>query len=140
MQADLRKLRYFALDMDGTIYLGQTLLPCHLVREGVPFIATHPDINCPVDIRSGYIPDVGSMLAMIHTSTGRRARCIGKPNREMAEALMNRLGGAREETAMVGDRLYTDIQMAVNAGLCGILVLSGETRQVDLVGSAGLCV
>jgi HAD superfamily hydrolase (TIGR01457 family) len=123
---------YVVLGFDQTLTYAKLTEACHLLREGVPFIATHPDINCPTDERSGYIPDVGAMLELIYASTGARPKIIGKPNREIVDVLIAKLHCKREETAMVGDRLYTDIKMAKNSGVCGILVLSGETKLSDL--------
>lgn len=105
----------------------------HLVK-GLPFIATHPDINCPVP--SGFIPDIGSMLAMIRTSTGREPDLvIGKPNRLIVDMLADSLGEKAEDCAMVGDRLYTDIALGKTSGVTTILMLSGETKISDLEGS-----
>ncbi len=78
------------------------------------------------------MPDAGAMIAFIEASTGRRPKVIGKPNREIVEAALTWTRVGREEIAMVGDRLYTDIAMGKEAGLTSILVLSGETRQEDL--------
>lgn len=130
MTAD--KPDYVVLGFDMTLTYTKLVEACHLIREGVPFIATHPDINCPTDERTGYIPDTGAMLRLIEASTGKQAKIIGKPYQEMINALMAKMRCQREETAMVGDRVYTDIKMAVNAGICGILVLSGETKIEDL--------
>ncbi len=106
---------------------------CDLVRRGVPYVATHPDINCPTE--SGPIPDCGSFMAAIRESTRRTPKVIGKPNPEMIESAMRKIGLSRQEIAMVGDRLYTDIAMAVAAQITGILVLSGETQRSDLTES-----
>lgn len=108
---------------------------CDIVRnERVPFLATHPDINCPVD--GGYIPDVGAFLALIEASTGRRPDgIVGKPNRGMVTALCERLGFPAEKIAYIGDRLYTDVAMARNTGMLSVLVLSGETSRTDLTRS-----
>lgn len=126
---------FVVLGFDQTLTYAKLTEACHLIREGVPLIATHPDINCPTDERSGYIPDVGAMLELIYASTGKKAKIIGKPYQEIIDALVAKLGCPREETAMVGDRLYTDIKLAENAAICGILVLSGETKQADLANS-----
>ncbi|MDU2064848.1 MAG: HAD-IIA family hydrolase [Sporomusaceae bacterium] len=123
---------YVVLGFDQTLTYAKLTEACHLIREGVPLIATHPDINCPTDDRSGYLPDTGAMLELIYASTGKKAKIIGKPYREIIDVLVAKLNCKREETAMVGDRLYTDIKLAKNAAICGILVLSGETKLADL--------
>lgn len=107
---------------------------CDFVRAGLPYVATHPDFNCPTE--TGYVPDIGSIHAFIEASTGRRPdKIIGKPNREIVDYTLRVTHHTAAETAMVGDRLYTDIAAGVNNGLTGIFVLSGEARLKDLPGS-----
>ncbi|NLC55606.1 MAG: HAD-IIA family hydrolase [Armatimonadetes bacterium] len=103
---------------------------CRLVRAGVPFVATHPDLNCPTE--EGPIPDCGALCALITAATGVSPQVIGKPHAGMAAAAARRLGLPPHQIAMVGDRLYTDIRMAVENGMTGILVLSGEATIEDL--------
>lgn len=103
---------------------------CDFVREGLPYIGTHPDYNCPTE--SGFIPDIGAIHAFIHASAGRWPdRIIGKPNGEIIDYLLERTGAERSRTAMVGDRLYTDIAAGRNNGLKSVLVLSGEASLAD---------
>lgn len=107
---------------------------CDLVRKGLPYLATHPDINCPV--KTGFVPDIGALAAYVEASTGRRPDLVtGKPNGEIMEYSMRLLGGTRETTCMVGDRLYTDVQAGVDNGITGILVLSGEASLSDMEAS-----
>lgn len=107
---------------------------CDLVREGLPYISTHPDYNCPTE--TGFIPDAGAIHAFIHASAGRMPdRIIGKPNREIMDYLVTREGVTPQRTAMVGDRLYTDVAAGVNNGYTGILVLSGEATMEDVTVS-----
>ena len=119
---------------DTTLTYAKLETACRLLREGVPYIATNPDRVCPTE--TGYIPDCGSIVALLEAATGRRPRFIGKPNPEMARMGMDKLGAGPETTAMVGDRLYTDMQMAYDAGMASILVLSGETGREALDGVA----
>ena len=106
---------------------------CQLVDKGLPYIATHPDFNCPVD--GGFIPDIGAVIAFVEASTGRRPdTIIGKPNKGIAQAVAQRFNLPLESICMVGDRLYTDIAL----GSCGVrtaLVLCGETSRADLTKS-----
>ena len=107
---------------------------CDFVRAGLPYVSTHPDLNCPVE--GGYIPDAGAIHAFIHASTGRWPDyIIGKPNSEIVDFMLERMGAMRNETAMVGDRLYTDVAAGVSNGLTGILVLSGEATMADVDGA-----
>lgn len=107
---------------------------CDLIRKGVPFIATHPDFNCPK--LGGYNPDVGAFLALIKASTGFDPLVIcGKPFSPMAEAIKNLVNLPPEKIAMVGDRLSTDMAFAINNGFKSVLTLSGEATKESLMES-----
>lgn len=107
---------------------------CDFVRHGLPYLATHPDYNCPTE--TGFIPDIGAIHAFIHASTGRMPdRIIGKPNSEIVEYTLAKAGCTANEAAVVGDRLYTDIAAGINSGLTSIFVLSGEAQLCDLAES-----
>ena len=99
---------------------------CDLVRTGIPYIATHADFNCPTE--NGFMPDVGSMIALITASTGRQPDVvIGKPNQPIVDTIAEKIGLPLGKIAMVGDRLYTDIALG-QTGIKTVLVLSGETN------------
>jgi ribonucleotide monophosphatase NagD (HAD superfamily) len=107
---------------------------CDLVRRGLPYIATHPDYNCPT--AGGFIPDIGAIMAFVAASTGREADVIiGKPHRYIVEQAAARLNLPVESLCMIGDRLYTDIAMGQTAPIYTALVLSGETKRADLMTS-----
>ncbi len=118
------------LAFDKTLTYAKLEKACLLLRAGAPYIATNPDKVCPTEY--GFIPDCGSTAELIRAATGRWPKFIGKPNAEMVRMGMQKIAAAPETTAMVGDRLYTDMQMAYNAGVMSILVLSGETTRKDL--------
>lgn len=104
---------------------------CDHVRAGLPYLATHPDFNCPTE--TGYIPDAGAIHAFIRASAFRYPdRIIGKPNEDIIAYLATRVGTQRDRIAMVGDRLYTDIAAGKNNGLKSVLVLSGEATMEDV--------
>ncbi|MGM9684268.1 MAG: HAD-IIA family hydrolase [Eubacteriales bacterium] len=105
-----------------------------LTRESIPYIATNPDYVCPTEF--GSVPDCGSVCDMIFNATGKRPVVIGKPTPLMPQLAMRRLGFGKEETAVVGDRIYTDIKSGLNAGITGILVMSGETTPEILAASS----
>jgi HAD superfamily hydrolase (TIGR01450 family) len=96
------------------------------IKEGKPFIASHPDRVCPTDERTVWV-DCGSICAALQAATGRAPDAVlGKPAPQMLHGLMHKLGLHPEQLLMVGDRLYTDIAMARQAGTLGVLVLTGE--------------
>ena len=107
-----------------------------MVRAGVPYLATHPDFNCPIE--GGFMPDIGAMIAFVEASTGRRPDVVvGKPNQPIIEALVEKTGVPIAQICMVGDRLYTDIALGAT-GITTVLVLSGEAQREDLAAlSAG---
>ena len=96
-----------------------------LTRPDLPYIATNPDLVCPTEF--GSVPDCGSVCIGIKNATGREPVVIGKPSPLMPELAMERLGMAKEVSCVIGDRIYTDVKSGLNAGITGILVLSGET-------------
>ena len=103
-----------------------------LTRE-LPYIATNPDYVCPTEF--GSVPDCGSVCDMIYNATKKRPVVIGKPTALMPELAMQKYGYKKEESAVIGDRIYTDIKSGLNAGITGILVLSGETTREILEAS-----
>ena len=98
-----------------------------LTQPDLPYIATNPDLVCPTEF--GSVPDCGSVCDMIFNATGKRPVVIGKPSPLMPQLAMAEHGYSKEETAVVGDRIYTDVKSGLNAGITGILVLSGETTR-----------
>ena len=104
-------------------------------HRDIPYIATNPDWVCPTDERT-ILVDCGSICACIEGATGRRPDVvIGKPNPDILLGVLGRRGLAPEQAAMVGDRLYTDVKTALNAGACGVLVLSGESTMETVAAS-----
>lgn len=97
------------------------------ISQGVPYIATNPDRVCPTD-QPTVLVDCGSICACLSHATGREPDItLGKPDPNMLAGILTRHGLQPHQIAMVGDRIYTDVQMAHNAGAMGVLVLSGET-------------
>ena len=103
---------------------------CILLNRGVAYIATNPDWVCPTWY--GFVPDCGSVSEMLFNATKRRPYFIGKPQPTMAELAMQKTGFSKEETVVMGDRMYTDIACGVNAGISTIFVLSGEGTMEDV--------
>ena len=106
---------------------------CILLNRGVAFVATNPDWVCPTWY--GSVPDCGSVCEMLFRATGRRPRVIGKPQPDMVELAIAKSGFDKAQAILLGDRLYTDIQSGLNAGIDTVLVLSGEATLEDLAAS-----
>ena len=122
------------IGFDTTLTYEKMRKICDLVRAGLPYIATHPDFNCPTE--NGFMPDIGAIIAFIEASTGRRPDLIvGKPNTGIVEAAVRRTHIAPAQMAMVGDRLYTDIETGIRSGMLSVLVMSGETTP-DMLAAA----
>lgn len=131
---DAAKPEAVVLSFDTSVTYAKLERACLLVRQGLPYVATNPDKVCPTEY--GPIPDCGAIAALVETATGRAPKFIGKPDPDMARMGMAKMGAAPETTAMVGDRLYTDMRMARAADITPILVLSGETTAADLETTA----
>lgn len=106
---------------------------CILLNRGVEYVATNPDWVCPTWY--GSVPDCGSVAEMLYRATGRRPRFIGKPEPDMVELAVKETNFTKEQTILLGDRLYTDIKSGVRAGVDTVLVLSGEATLKDLAAS-----
>ena len=102
-------------------------------NPSLPYIATNPDLVCPTEF--GSVPDCGSVCEMIFNATGKRPVVIGKPDKRMMLLAAQKKGAPKEECAVVGDRIYTDIKSGLNAGIFSILVMSGETTKEILSAS-----
>ncbi len=125
---------YVLVAFDTTLDYAKMCKVCDFIRYGKPYIATHPDFNCPTE--TGFIPDMGAIMAFIEASTGRKADVIlGKPYGGIVREAQMRTSYDLAEMAMVGDRLYTDVATGVNHGMTGILVLSGEATMKDVEDS-----
>ncbi|SEP36952.1 HAD-IIA family hydrolase [Propionispora vibrioides] len=103
---------------------------CTFIRNGATFYGVNPDFNCPMV--DGYIPDCGSICALITASTGKVPEFFGKPTVHTLEYILKKTGLKEEEIAIVGDRLYTDIALAKGNKVTSILVLTGESTLEDV--------
>ncbi|WP_246798165.1 HAD-IIA family hydrolase [Alkalibacter rhizosphaerae] len=121
------------LGFDTTLTYDKLWAACDYVRE-LPYIATHPDFNCPLE-GGKFMPDIGAMIAFIKAATEKEPVVIGKPKTHMLDAILEIYGLDKTTVAMVGDRLYTDIKMGEDLGITSVLVLSGETSMEDYQAS-----
>ncbi len=120
---------FVVLGFDTTLVYEKLDIACDYIRRGIPYLATNPDRVCPL-AGGRVLPDCGALIAYMETCTGiRPLRVIGKPETAMIEMVMDSRHYRREELAMVGDRIYTDLASARNAGILAIAVLSGEATR-----------
>jgi len=104
-----------------------------LIFNGAQFVGSNPDTTYPTE--GGPLPGAGAYLAFLERATGIEPLIIGKPAGALFAQAMERLGGTRENTAMVGDRLETDIAGAKAFGIYSILLFSGITKPQELEAS-----
>jgi 4-nitrophenyl phosphatase len=121
---------FVVVGMDRRLTYEKLKVAALLIRGGARFIGSNPDTTLPTE--EGFIPGAGAMLAALETSTGVAPTIIGKPERPLFELALAKLGSSQEDTAIVGDRLETDVLGGHNAGLTAILVLSGAATRQDV--------
>ena len=123
--------QYVVLGYDTEIDYEKLATASIHLHNGIPLVASHPDMVCPSP--DGGLPDVGAYLALFKATTGvEPSHICGKPNAGMILHKIEELGLQPSQCAMVGDRLYTDMEMAAQADVVGVLVLSGEATLDDL--------
>lgn len=124
-EGDIPDMLVVAFDM--TLQYDRLCHAAWLATQNIPYVATNPDRVCPTD-KAEVLVDCGSICKCIEHATGRKPDLIlGKPDPGMLTGIASRYGLKPHEIAMVGDRIYTDVATAQNAGAFGVLVLSGET-------------
>ena len=112
---------------DKTLTYARLCRAAWWIQQGKPYFATNPDRVCPTD-QPTVLVDCGSITAALQTATGvAPEKVFGKPDPAMLEGILRQHSITAENLAMVGDRLYTDMEMARRAGAFGVLVLTGET-------------
>jgi HAD superfamily hydrolase (TIGR01450 family) len=122
------------LSLDRHVTYDKLLFAFEAVKAGSTIVATNPDMICPTD--TGDIIDAGAWIAAIEKLLGRSIDdVIGKPSDRCAEMALSLLGCEAGEALMVGDRLETDIRMAVTTGMRSALVLSGVTNRDQIARS-----
>lgn len=120
---------------DTTLTYSRLCRAAWWAAQGLPYVATNPDRVCPTD-KEEVLVDCGSLTTCIEYATGRHPDVvIGKPNPDMLRCITERYGLQPDEVAMCGDRIYTDVATARNAGSLGVLVLSGETTLATAMAS-----
>jgi 4-nitrophenyl phosphatase len=125
--ADWHSATHVVCGLDQTLSYHKLADACLLIRRGAKFIGTNPDVTLPSD--RGIVPGNGAILALLRACTDVEPLIIGKPQPEMMLQAMQRMHSTPRDTAVIGDRLDTDILGGINAGLPSILVLSGVTSR-----------
>ena len=111
---------------DTTLTYERLCKATYWIGQNKPYVATHPDTVCPTDLKT-ILVDCGAVQALIEDVTGRKPEAVpGKPDKDMIIGIMDKYGLKKDEIMMVGDRIYTDLEMARRAGVPGVLVLTGE--------------
>ncbi len=123
---DLEKVEVVVTGFDTELVYEKLNKAVHFLRRGAAFIEANPDWVCPMP-NDEVLPDCGSICALLTAASGVEPVVIGKPNRNMVDIISNMTGVPNEQICCVGDRLYTDIAVAQNAGAVSLLVMSGET-------------
>ena len=118
---------YVVLGETTTFSYARITQAVRLVAGGARFIATNPDSSSPSE--SGLTPGCGAIAALIEAATGVHPYYIGKPNPLMMRTALHRLGAHSENTAVIGDRMDTDIRVGLETGMETILVLTGVTSR-----------
>jgi len=121
---------YVVIGEGGAYGLDSIERAVHLVEKGARLIGTNPDLSGPSE--NGIVPACGALVAPVELATGKKAYFVGKPNPLMMRHALKRLSATREETAIIGDRMDTDIIAGVEAEIETILVLSGVTSRDEI--------
>ena len=123
---------FVVVGFDMSLAYNNLAQACRMIDRGIPFIATHGDVRCPIE-GGEFIPDCGAMLALIKSATGKEPiNVMGKPNHYIVDLVRERASYEKNEIAMVGDRLSTDIAFGLNNSLLTVLVLTGEATEDDV--------
>ena len=131
--ADDEEVKVVCVGFDTSLTYEKLDKAVHYLRRGATFIAANPDWVCPMPADE-VLPDCGSICALLTAASGVKPFYLGKPNRSIVDILSEKTGVPLSEICCVGDRLYTDIAVGVNAGTVTALVLSGETTRDMLAG------
>jgi HAD superfamily hydrolase (TIGR01450 family) len=122
---------YVVLGYDTELTYEKLRTSALFLQKNIPLIVTHPDLVCPTPM--GPVPDAGAMLALYEKATGvKPEKIFGKPNPEMVTFIFKKQNVSPEAAVMIGDRIYTDMELAKRVPCDFILVLSGEAKRSDL--------
>ncbi len=127
---DFESPQAVVVGFDTTLGYARLCRAAWWISQGLPYIATHPDLVCPTD-EPTVLVDCGAICAALNAATGRTPVVLGKPEPRILEGIARKHGIRTDAIAMVGDRLYTDVMLAHRAGAVSVLVLSGEATREE---------
>ncbi len=130
---DERRPDYVVVGLDPELTYDKLRIGCLAIRAGAAFIASNPDTTFPSE--EGVIPGAGTIAAALEACTSVKPTVVGKPEAVAFDLALARLGADRRLTAMLGDRLDTDIDGGRRAGLTTIMVMTGISTQQELEAS-----
>lgn len=125
------KIDMVVIGFDTTFDYSKGEIATHYLRKNAPVISTNEDLVCPIE-NDEFIPDCGAITKLLEVSSNRQTKYLGKPREETVNYLLNYTKIPKDELAIVGDRLYTDIATGFNNGFTSIAVLTGEFKKEDL--------
>jgi 4-nitrophenyl phosphatase len=125
--------QYVVVGLDRQVTWDRLRIATLTIRAGATFIGTNPDTTLPTE--EGLVPGTGAILAALEAATDVSPLVIGKPQPTLLQLAMERMRVDRDRTAIVGDRLETDILGGKNAGITTVLVLGGITQRDELKDS-----
>lgn len=130
-EKDEDSIKCVIVGFDNELTYDKAALTCKILQTmDVEYVATNPDLCCPVSF--GAVPDCGAICKLIECAVGRTPQFLGKPNRLIVDECVKSSGFSYDETIVVGDRLYTDIACGINAGVETAVVFTGECKEKDL--------
>jgi 4-nitrophenyl phosphatase len=130
---DDEQAAFVVVGLDRTFTYDKLSRACTLIRKGARFIATNTDATYPMEV--GLVPGGGAIVAAVQVGSGAQPTVIGKPQPTLFDMALDQMGARREQTAVLGDRLDTDIAGAVAARMDSIMVLTGVNNRQDIASS-----
>ncbi|MCC8145191.1 MAG: HAD-IIA family hydrolase, partial [Bacteroidales bacterium] len=126
-----KDIDYVVVGFDTELTYDKIEGACYFIDLGIKYIATNCDLKCPV--KGGkYIPDCGAICKMIELATGKSPLYLGKPDSYIVDYVLKQWNLKKEDVICIGDRLYTDIAIGINAGVETAVVLTGEATLEDI--------
>ncbi len=128
---DDRDPEIVVITFDLTLTYDKLKKAVNFVRKGKLYVLTNPDLNCPT--ADGILPDAGAINQVVRKASGKEPDIVfGKPDPKLIDMIVEKFNVKKEQVCVVGDRLYTDILIGIQAGVLTALVLTGEAKLEDI--------